>query len=147
MRFSRGNWEKPPKEVSETISDPRKYFYGGLACDVWVYSWVMMHTPRPEWLVDMEQTLHNDNPLYQMITDEIPEFTPQGDEYLVIMKDRGLSLEAYNVTGEPIITSPDFVWAITDTLESAKAVMKADQRLQKELLDMIGDEDALIERN
>ena len=149
MKMKQADWNDPPKEVIETITDARNYFYGGLSCDVWVYSWVMMENEPPEWLKEINDTIQNSD---AKVLDGIMKILNEsvivkGDEYMVIMKERGVSLSEYNISGEALLTSPMFEWGIADNVESARAVIKADQRLQQSLLDIIGDENALAKGN
>lgn len=152
MKMERASWDSLPKQISETISDPNKFFYGGLSCDVWVYSWVIMENQIPDWVSALfeDESMSRFKSELKWGDDIEPLISPistKGDEYLVIMKDKGVSLQAYNMTGLPLISSPEFEWGIADTVEAARAVIKSDQRLQRELLELIGDEDALVERN
>jgi len=147
MNMEEANWEEIPKEVLETISDENKKFYGGLTCDVWVYSWLLMADETPEWVQEILQTYKDSDTSWIPKTERTHDIVAKGDKYLVIVKQRGVSMNAFNMTGEALLTAQTFEWGIADTLESAKEVIKTDQRIQRILLDMIGDEDALIERN
>ena len=144
MQIKSSNWSSPAKEVSETISHDANKIYGGLCCDVWVYSWVMMVQELPEWLKKLGEDMQG------VFTQEAEGPTPKliADQFLCILKSRGLDLSAYMMADEVLLDAPTFEYGIADDYESCQQFIQSDKRLKNDIRGLLrGDQDALFKRD
>ena len=144
MQIESSNWNNPAKEVAQTIGPDANIIYGGMCCDVWVYSWVMMVQEVPDWLKKLGKDMEG------VFTQDSEGPTPKliADQFLCIMKSRGMDLGAYMVTGEALLDSPDFEYGIADNYESVEQFVKADKRIKQDLRELLqGKSDAFLKRD
>ena len=111
------------KKIQAIVDDDSNVWYKGLCVDIYI----------SEWVVKMGSLVEGQEPRPRTVA----------DKYLVLLKDRAMSLTFWETLSTTFATSDEILYLYTDNSFEAYAWMNKDMLFRRHIADVVEEDDEI----